>query len=75
MKAVTVVHVPLELSKQITLRVEMEYVQFKSLIYLDRAGTPEDLGVYWVTYKPWMVDIGSLVNNRTAVLRVTNCTV
>ena len=65
---------PIE-AKQISLKTEMEYKWFKSLSYHDRAGSQEDLGLYWVTCQPRMVDKGSLVNNRIVVLGVSNSTV
>ena len=35
-------------AKQMSLHDEKEYRRFKSLTYLDKKGTPEDPGPYWV---------------------------
>ena len=61
-------------AKQMSLKTEMEYDRFKSLMYLDQKGTPEDPGPYWVTRQPWIVDKTNLVNNKAAVLGVMNST-
>ena len=46
----------------------------KSLTYLDKKGTPEDPGPYWVAKFPWNIDPTELPDNKTAVATVMHVT-
>ena len=59
-------------SKQMSLKTEKEYEHFKSLMVLDKNGTANDPGPYWVTKQPWIADKNNLIDNRVAVLGVMN---
>ena len=53
-----------------SLKTEKEYEHFKSLMVLDKNGTADDPGPYWVTKQPWIADKNNLIDNRSAVLGV-----
>ena len=56
--------------KQMSLKDERDYERFKSLMYLDSAGTDEDPGPYWRTSFPWTIEPKDLVDNKAAVAAV-----
>ena len=57
-----------------SIKDERDYEHFKSLMVLDKVGTEEDKGPFWVSKFPWTVDKSILINNKAAVLGVMNST-
>ena len=55
-----------------SIKDERDYNLFKSLMELDKVGTEEDPGPFWVSKFPWTVDKSELINNKAAVLGVMN---
>ena len=53
---------------------EKEYERFKYLIYLDKKGTPDDPGLYWVARFLWSIDPTELPDNKAAVAAVRHVT-
>ena len=57
-------------NKQMSLKDERDYERFRSLMYLDVAGTKEDPGPYWRTEYPWTIEPEDLIDNKAAVTAV-----
>ena len=61
-------------TKEKSIKDEEEYQKFQSLMHLDKVGTEDDPGPYWVSSLPWNIDKETLVDNKAAVLGVMNST-
>ena len=61
-------------TKPMSIKDEREYQKFKSLMYLDTAGTDDDPGPYWRTGFPWTVEPSDLVDNKAVVKAVMHAT-
>ena len=57
-----------------SLKNELEYEHFKSLMVLDKKGTDRDYQPYWVTKQPWIKDRKMMVDNKSAVIGIMNST-
>ena len=62
-------------AKHLTLKDERDYSRFKLLLHLDKIGTSEDPGPYWVSHLPWTINRADLPGNKTAVLGVMESTI
>ena len=61
-------------AKQMSIKDELDYEKFKSLMYLDTDGTSEDPGPYWRTGFPWTIEPSDLIDNKAAVAAVMHAT-
>ena len=61
-------------SKQMSIKDEMDYEKFKSLMYLDSEGTVDDPGPYWRTGFPWTIEPKDMIDNKAVVAAVMNAT-
>ena len=61
-------------NRNISIKDELEYAKFKSLMHLDIAGSEADPGPYWTTKFPWTLNPEELINNKRAVTALMHST-